>query len=437
MRIGNGCLVEGIPERGGDGFVRPWQKGHQIDDCFDYGRRERGDRSSSPESCSKDVIDLLPSDPFGMDISTTFTAITGWLEDLEVDCGGYGLINTGNNRGEYDLYTGLNFIWNSAVQAFPSNFYMGGKSDFTSGAMHEAVGPLVEKQKGITKNASCGDDDGSPHEALFYALSSLGIRDLLSVERVCKSLHSTVQSDPLLWRSIHIAQPLNEKICDDVLLQLATRAQGNLQSLSLVDCPRITDDSLRDILETNPRLTKLCVPGCTRLSIEVVVNNLKAFNSKNTPGIKQLRIGGLYGIMDEHFEELKLLLGVDVGNQLNDRKPLFCLKRSLYLSSDDDRAIDIEACPKCQKLRLVYDCPSEGCRENRVASQACRACRLCIPRCYECGCCINDCEYEETFSLDLRCSDCSKRVKCPDGLDDGILEDGVPYELVFNSSVHG
>lgn len=41
-----------------------------------------GDWSVSPESSSKDVIDLLPSDPFGMDISTTFTVITGWFEDL-------------------------------------------------------------------------------------------------------------------------------------------------------------------------------------------------------------------------------------------------------------------------------------------------------------------------------------------------------------------
>ncbi|KAG9147279.1 hypothetical protein Leryth_018009 [Lithospermum erythrorhizon] len=53
----------------------------------------------------------------------------------------------------------------------------------------------------------------------------------------------------------------------------------------------------------------LCVPGCTRLSIEGVVKIVKDANSnKGAQGIKSLRIGGLYGVTNEHFEELKLLL---------------------------------------------------------------------------------------------------------------------------------
>jgi hypothetical protein len=40
-------------------------------------------------------------------------------------------------------------------------------------------------------------------------------------------------------------------------LQLTNRAQGNLQCLSLVECPRITDDGLKHVLENNPRLTKV------------------------------------------------------------------------------------------------------------------------------------------------------------------------------------
>ena len=83
------------------------------------------------------------------------------------------------------------------------------------------------------------------------------LSDLLVVERVCKSLHSTVRGDPLLWRSIHVDQPLNERITDDVLLQLTNRAQGHLQCLSLVECTRITDDGLKRILEGNPKLTKV------------------------------------------------------------------------------------------------------------------------------------------------------------------------------------
>jgi hypothetical protein len=40
-------------------------------------------------------------------------------------------------------------------------------------------------------------------------------------------------SDSLLWRSIHIDQPLSGRITDDALLRLADRAQGTLQCLNL------------------------------------------------------------------------------------------------------------------------------------------------------------------------------------------------------------
>lgn len=68
-----------------------------------------------------------------------------------------------------------------------------------------------------------------------------------------------MRGDTLLWKNIHIDQPLNEKITDDVLLQLSNRAQGNLQSLSLVECPRITDDGLRRVIESNPKLSKVSI----------------------------------------------------------------------------------------------------------------------------------------------------------------------------------
>lgn len=499
MRIANGYLVEGIPERSGDGFVRPWHSNRDVEDCFDYGR-DRVDRSGSPESVSKDILDLLPSDPFGMDISTTFTAITGWLEDLEVDYRGYGRNNGGNSRGEYNLFAGWNFIWNNAVQfqTFRSNMQFGEKSNT---ACH-IDGCTLEKGKGIALNQggfgslsigqdalsfrnestssigqqshqggfgslpvgqdalsfgnestssigpqsqevaeSCADGyGGAPHVALPFALSFLGVRDLLSVERVCRSLHSTVRSDPLLWRSTHIDQPLNERITDDVLLQLTSRAQGNLQCLSLVECPSITDDGLKRVLESNPRLTKLCVPGCPRLSIEGILNNLKAFKSKGSPGIKHLRIGGRYRVTNEHFEELKLLLNADIHIQQNDHKPHFYHRGNLYLLCDDDRAVDIEICPRCQKPKLVYDCPAEGCQAKvGDATQACRACKVCIPRCVQCGRCINDGEYEETFCLEFLCSDCSEQLKCPDRQDgkDDLPKNAIHHEPSYNSCLHG
>ncbi|GAV80363.1 hypothetical protein CFOL_v3_23824 [Cephalotus follicularis] len=450
MRIANGYLVEGIPENNVDGFTKPWHSNREIDDSFDYGR-ERGDRCCSQESVSKDILDLLPSDPFGMDISTTVTAITGWLEDLEVDYGVYGRNEVSTSDGSYQLFAGLNFIWNNAMRfhTFPGNLAfdeLNGigfdcKLNVDSGfggecsMEKEVVGPVschgglvtacnvddifslgnemdfVCDQSGGVKEdfgISSVGDRGAPHAAFVFALGYLGVRDLLVVERVCRSLHSTVQSDPLLWRSVHIDQPLNEKITDDALLQLSSRAQGNLQCLSLVECPRITDDGLKRVLDNNPRLTKLSVPGCTRLSIEGIVSSLKAFKSMGTQGVKHLRIGGLYGVTQNYFEELKFLLGTDSFMQ-NAHKPHFYNKGKLYLSCEDDRAIDIETCPRCQNLRLVYDCPAEGCQGKELATRVCRACTLCISRCVQCGRCINDSAYEETFCLELLCSDCWKQ----------------------------
>ncbi|KAI5572949.1 hypothetical protein POPTR_010G054600v4 [Populus trichocarpa] len=439
-----------FPRLSEDNLVSPMRISIQekVEDCFDYGR----DRSGSQESVHKDILDLLPSDPFGMDISTTFTAVTGWLEDLEVDYGGYGRDRVSTRDGNYQLFADLNFICNNAMwfQQFPGNMgfdlsnVVGGYGDERSEAnevgnaphqeapgsdcdMEDVLSPgneiidnetvgVVDESSGEFQNGHlvCSEGDKeAPHAAFAFALGYLGVRDLLVVETVCRSLRSTVQSDPLLWRSIHIDQPLNEKITDDVLLQLTNRAQGNLQCLSLVECPRITDDGLKHVLENNPRLTKLSVPACTRLSIEGIVTSLKAFKATGTHGVKHLRIGGLYGVTQKHFEELMFLLGPDSHIQQNAHKPHFYHRGNLYLSCEDDRAIDIEMCPRCQNLRLIYDCPVEGCQGKEHPSQACRACSLCIARCVQCGRCINDSEYEETFCLELLCSDCWKQLlKC-------------------------
>ena len=59
----------------------------------------------------RDIRELLPADPFGMDISSTLTAITGWLEDLGADYGAYC-------KGDYPLFAGWNFWWNNTPMEF-------------------------------------------------------------------------------------------------------------------------------------------------------------------------------------------------------------------------------------------------------------------------------------------------------------------------------
>ncbi|GMJ03678.1 RCAR3 INTERACTING F-BOX PROTEIN 1 [Hibiscus trionum] len=384
-----------------DGCMKSCHSDREMESCFDYGRDMDGHRCGSRESVLNDIIDLLPSDPFGMDLTSTFSAITGWLGALEFDYGCYVRDEVGTGDGSYKLFAGLNMICNNAMwfQTFPGSMgfkykgcvsgQFGGCSKVQEGGdvsgcaacgsdcnvvdiLHSGNEDMIsvdlEKEE-IRDCEACSQGPGeAPHEALILVLGYLDVRDLLVVKNVCTSLRNIVQNDLLLWRSIHIDQSLNEKLTDDALLQITKRAQGSLQCLSLVDCKRISDDGLMRVVENNQKLIKLSVPGCTRLSIEGILNSLKALKSMGTQGVKHLRVGGLFGATVNHFEELKFLLGMDNQIQKIVHKPHFYNRRNLYLSSEDDRVIDIEMCPRCQNMMLLYDCPAEGCqRKNHIA----------------------------------------------------------------------
>ncbi|KAK6928465.1 F-box domain [Dillenia turbinata] len=406
-----------------DGYDSIWQ----FRDSDDWGKEHCVKKDGFFELGSEDIVDLLPADPFGMGISATFTAITGWFEDfdrVEID-------DAKEFSGDNNFLSGLNLIWNGAMRFHKEEYdaksvedlmpycgsdgynigddlgvviYEGGYISF--GNVEELRGCSKQTNESKESIGISSDGDSAPHDALFFVLGYLGARDLISMEGVCRSMRDAVKNDPLLWRSIHIDPPLSHRVNDDVLYQLASRAQGRLRCLCLVEGVGITDNGLKRVLESNPCLEKLSVPGCVRLSVDCILFHLKALKSAGILRIKHLRIGGLYGITNRHFEEFMFLLGADKDRQNTTRKPRFYHGGQMYLSCDDDRAIDVEMCPKCQKLRLVYDCPAESCQGNYHAAQRCRACTLCIARCIHCGRCISDCEYQETFCLDLLCLDC-------------------------------
>ncbi|KAK8653253.1 hypothetical protein V6N13_127262 [Hibiscus sabdariffa] len=413
------------------------------------------------EAVNDDIVDRLPEDPFGMEIRSTFAAaITGWFQDFENDlwsdfcmfdmqdekekniadqqhmfkdlnwvwngtmsfqpeesvsgCYAFSSEDADKNIGDQSsFFKGVNWIWNNfeinkisvSDDVFNGSGIDNGLPNVGSSTNDESKG--LEDCKGIICDASEG---GDPSDALFFALGYLGVKDLLAVERVCRSLRDVVRSDALLWRSIHIEHSLSRRITNDALLKLTNRAQGALECLSLAGCIKITDDGLRCVFESNPKLTKLSLPECTGLSVEGILLNLKAFKSIGSPGIKHLKIGGCFGVTEEQFKELKSLLGVDNSIQLREQKPQFFRQGQLHFKCDDNRVIDIEVCPRCEKLKLVYDCPSESCRRTHHAAQLCRACFLCIARCFRCGCCFKHCDYEETFTLDLLCFNCLQHV---------------------------
>ncbi|KAI3813101.1 hypothetical protein L1987_17817 [Smallanthus sonchifolius] len=343
-----------------------------------------------------DVVNKLPSDPFEMNISGGCTMIRGWIHE---DIGYIGdEINLDDKNG----------------------FFLFDEK-------------LKKVSHPINKHGDCdgGGDVGAPHDALFLALGHLGIRDLLSIERVCKSFRDGVRYDPLLWRNISIDQPVGESFNDDSLLRITSRANGSLQSLSLVKCLKITDLGLKNVFQQNLGLIKLNVVGCNGLSMEGLLNNMKSIGGG---GIKRLRIGGLHSITMEQFQELNKLLSLNNQNKPCSPKPRFYHGGQLYLSLDDNRPIDIEACPKCHQLRQVYDCPAASC--NRKHSN-CRACTFCIPRCTGCGCCFNERDYIETFCLDLLCLDCLTQIlSFPAGEDEDINMRGFHQHQHQQASYH-
>ncbi|CAI0426094.1 unnamed protein product [Linum tenue] len=422
LRVGSSCFADCIAEN--------------VDGYYDFGRDSR---SESQDVMDEDILDVLPSDPFGMNISTTVTAITGWLEDLEM---GYGRDGVMGSSEQYQLFAGLNyFIWNNALRfqaaAFPSGtkFSPNPNADFRFGDGCENnekmkkedledslrlgdemvcdldVATTVDE---MSVGDCCDDVDGASldgdeiihHPGFGLVLAHLSLRDLLSVEMVCTSLHSAARAEPFFWSNIYIDQPLSEKITDDILVQITDRAKGTLRTLTLVESSWITDAGLKHVLENNPELTKLSVPGCSRVNVDSIVTILKELKALNKLGLKHLRIGGVYGVTHDHYEVLKSMLDADPNKQQKARGPLYYHRASPYLPCDDDRAIDIEMCLRCHNHRLVYDCPAESCQQGKHSALACRACTLCILRCAQCGRCINDSEYEETFCLELLCAFC-------------------------------
>ena len=162
------------------------------------------------------IADLLPADPFGMGVSAT---IAGLIEDLATTAG----------------YLEFGDVWSHQA----------------------AIGECSTSTCTSSETLPVSAAKGAPHEGLLFALPYLKIPDLLSMERVCKTLNSAIREDTLLWRCIHIGQPLNFTINDDVFLGLTRRARGNLECLFLRECRFITDSCLGLVLMENLKLKQV------------------------------------------------------------------------------------------------------------------------------------------------------------------------------------
>ncbi|XP_074274957.1 F-box protein SKIP28-like [Silene latifolia] len=238
------------------------------------------------------------------------------------------------------------------------------------------------------------EQTGDPHEALFLVLSYLPLLQLLSMSQVTKSLRHAVRSDVLIWMDLVVEKPLNYRLSDQNLIRIASNAQGRLRTLALLGCFKITDHGLRRVIYANPLISKLYVPACTGLTPEIILEATKTLTK-----LKQVKIDSIPNFKQEHLQEL-----INHFPHTTRKKPRFYHKygNSNFRALDEDTSsIDVEECPKCKEVKLVFDCPRESC--------GCLGCGNCIQRCEGCGICLSNEDDEqlgETLCNDILCLDC-------------------------------
>ncbi|XP_057777533.1 F-box protein SKIP28 [Salvia miltiorrhiza] len=247
------------------------------------------------------------------------------------------------------------------------------------------------------------EEGSSPNEAIFFVLAYLPVFELLSMARVCTSLRDAVKNDRLAWLRMVVDRPLNRRVSDDRLVEVASMAEGRLQALVLINCLNITDDGLFTLIHHNPLITKLHIPGCTSLSAGGVVRAVQLL-TKDNHRLRSLKISGIYGVRREDLQTLRGLVEHNVTRQ---ERGKMLYHHHNKIESDDDPCIDVDICPKCNDVRMVFDCPRHLCE--------CRGCDSCIVRCIECGVCIKviDQEAEAAACADALCLTCwLKLPKC-------------------------
>ncbi|KAK4423406.1 F-box protein SKIP28 [Sesamum alatum] len=256
---------------------------------------------------------------------------------------------------------------------------------------------------------TCLEQESAPNEAIFFVLAYLPLFELLAMTRVCKSLREAISTDILPWLKLVVDRPLSRRLSDDILVEVASRAEGRLQVLVLINCVKITDDGLLRVVAQNTHISKLHVPGCTSLSPGGVIRALKLL-TKNSQRVKSLKISGIYGVRKDDLETIHNL--IDHNQTQRKRTNIFYHEYKNFSALkhiDTNCPVDLDVCPKCNEVRMVFDCPKADCKKRQ-----CRGCEYCVTRCAECGICITDSqELEEVSCSDTLCSDCwMKLPKC-------------------------
>lgn len=253
------------------------------------------------------------------------------------------------------------------------------------------------------------EQEGPPHEAMFLVIAYLRVYEVLTMSRVCTSLRYAVNNDVLLWLKIIVETPLNSRLSDDTLLKITSKANGRLQTLALMNCIHITDHGLQRVVEQNLFIEELHIPACTGITPEGVLTAVKTL-CQRANCLTTLSLNGIYNLQNDHLDVLTSNLRKNL--PLEDeptQQPIYYHKRgsvSAFKHNENQKIIDLEKCPKCFEVRMVYDCPKVDCNRKEPRQAQCRGCIFCIPRCENCGGCVGSEELEEVACGDFLCLEC-------------------------------
>ncbi|KAK7358255.1 hypothetical protein VNO77_00181 [Canavalia gladiata] len=253
------------------------------------------------------------------------------------------------------------------------------------------------------------DEAGPPHEAVFLVLAYLPVYEVVVMSQVCKSLRDAVNIDILPWLNVIVERPLNSRLNNQILMKITSKANSRLKTLALINCTHITNDGLQRVVEQNPLINKLHIPACTGITPEGVLGAVKTLCQRSNC-LNSLSINGIYNIQKEHLDMLTLNLRKNLPlEEQQKQQPLYYHERGSFLvfkRRESQRLIDLEICPKCFEVRMVYDCPKGHCKRRKWPLSPCRGCNFCIPRCENCGGCIASEELEEGACEDILCLQC-------------------------------
>ncbi|KAF7123474.1 hypothetical protein RHSIM_Rhsim12G0012600 [Rhododendron simsii] len=172
----------------------------------------------------------------GIDLSTTFTAIMGWVEDIKNNLGLNSIGLEASFESDKELWTGL---WDRGLISAAN----------------------TEGCRGFSYD-KCGVSTSGSDEFEYCS---------------CKSSWDAVQNDPLLWRSIQKDGPLNSlRITIGELSDVVERNQG-LAKLRVPGCVRLGVDGI---------LCNLSAAGMLGIK-HLSVGRLYGFNSKQFEDLKR------------------------------------------------------------------------------------------------------------------------------------------------------